>query len=445
MTKTKRNWSEGRMAWRPATWVGILVLVFVTGVASADALRVTSFNKSGELGWTNAAVPGICTIETSSPAGGDWLAWQNVYATNSAGQATVPVDGTNRMFRVRSVEITPTAQGFTNLIQAYGILETLAGDGVGRTDEVSYWQPQFEGGLGVYASLSRPHYAMADRAGNIYIADKNSHAILRLATNGTIHTHVGTHVGGYNGDGPMQATNLQLNFPNAMWVRSDGTVYVLDTDNGRVRRVDTNGVATTLFYVDSGGDAIDGGRQLWVRDDEGLAYFGNETRIRKWTPANGLSTLASGFSELGDFYVETNGDLIVADRGDHHIYRVVPGVGRTILAGNGNTSGGGDGFPALQTGLNGPRGIWPLPTGGYLFLMHDGSQLWYMSATNTMHLLINGAGGGTHGGDGEYFYDPVQVKISEGRSVTMDYAGNIILCESDYGFIRRIRFQPLNP
>ena len=88
---------------------------------------------------------------------------------------------------------------------------------------------------------------MADRAGNIYIADKNSHSVLRVDTNGAIFTHAGTHVGGFNGEGPAAATNLQLNFPNGLWVRADGTVYVLDTENGRVRRVTTNGVMSTLF------------------------------------------------------------------------------------------------------------------------------------------------------------------------------------------------------
>jgi hypothetical protein len=97
----------------------------------------------------------------------------------------------------------------------------------------------------------------------------------------------------------------------------------------------------------------------------------------------------------------------------------------------------------LQTGLNGPRGVWPVPTGGYLFLLHDGCQLWYMDSANIMRLLMNGAGGVTHSGDGSYFYNPLQLTISEGRSLAMDYSGNILLCESDYGYIRRIRFQRL--
>jgi hypothetical protein len=68
-------------------------------------------------------------------------------------------------------------------------------------------------------------------------------------------------------------------------------------------------------------------------------------------------------------------------------------------------------------------------------------------AWTNAHLLVNGIGGNffARAGDGRFFYAPDQALIGEGRSVTMDYAGNIIICESDYGFIRRIRFLRLQP
>ncbi len=57
-----------------------------------------------------------------------------------------------------------------------------------------------------------------------------------------------------------------------------------------------------------------------------------------------------------------------------------------------------------------------------------------------MHLWVNGCGenGFVRGGDDQF-------NFGEGRRVTMDYTGNIMLCESDYGFIRRIRFQQMIP
>lgn len=445
-----QNKSELAASQRDVGWRWLVAWLWFAGVGCVVAQslpRLTGFNSTGLLSWTNAPVPGICTVEVATAISGGWMLTQNVYSLTATGQTTVSIAGTNHFFRLRAVDIQPTPQGFTNFIRAYGVLETLCGDGLGRTDGVSYWQSQFEGGPAAYASLSRPHFAMADAVGNIYIADKNSHSVLRIGTNGLVYTHAGTHEGGFNGEGPAAATSLQLNFPNALWVRSDGTVYVLDTENARVRRVTTNGVMSTLFNAKNDvSSGLDGGRMLWVKDDETLAYFGNEDRIRKWTPSGGLQTLANGFTELGCFYVEASGRLLVADRGAHYVYRVLADGSRTVIAGNGTTSGGGDGAAALATGLYGPRGVWAVPTGGYLLLLHDGAQLWYVNAGNTMHLLINGLGGNgfVHGGDGQHFYAPDQFNLGEGRSVTMDAAGNILICESDYGFIRRVRFLPMN-
>lgn len=417
----------------------IAVLSTVATAAAAD-LRVVAFDRTGALAWTNAPIPGVCTVEVTGALNEAWSPATNVFSTNSSGRVKLSASATNGFWRVRAVDVSGTSQGFTNLVQAYGQLETIAGTGEGQED-ISYWQSWFEGQPAEWASLSRPHFAMADRAGNVYIADKNSHSVLRVATDGTIHTHAGSHVGGFDSDGPAAATNLQLNVPNGLWVRSDGTVYVLDTGNGRVRRVATNGVMTTLFLAKSDGSALGGGRGIWVKDDETLAYFGNTDRVRKWTSSGGLSTLASGFTELGTLYVEPSGSLIVCDRSAHYVYRVTASGSKTVIAGNGTAYGGGDGYAALSTGLYGVRSAWPVPTGGMLLLLHDGCQLWYMDTAGIVHLLLNGAGGRTHYGDGEFFYSPDEWRISEGRSVTMDYAGNIIVCESDYGYIRRIRFQ----
>ena len=429
-----------------------LVLTGLIGLAAIRAAalppRITAFTPAGALAWTNAAVPGVSTVEGARTLNGKWSPLQNVFSTNAGGQLAVPLNSTNKFFRLAAVDVSPTAQGFTNLVYAYGLLETVAGTGLGRIDNTSYWQSSFEGGPATNAALSRPHYAMADRAGNIYIVDKNSHAVERVDTNGLIHTIAGTHVGGFNGEGPAAATNLQLNAPNGLWVRADGTVYVLDTGNARVRRVTTNGVMSTLFFAQSDtNSALAGGRCLWVKDDESLAYFGNLTRMREWTPGGGVQTLSSGYTELGTFCVLASGNLIVADRGGNYVYSVTASGTQTIIAGNGTSNSGTDGALATATAFYGARGVWPVPTGGYLLLLHDGAQLWYIDAANIAHLLVNGLGGNVfvQAGDGGFFYAPNQSFIGEGRSVTMDYPGNIIICESDYGFIRRIRFLRMSP
>jgi hypothetical protein len=408
---------------------------------AASPFRVTAFGRAGLLTWTNAPVPGVCTVQACTTPSGPWTPGQNAFATNSSGALSVPLVGGTRFHRMQAVDVPPTPQGFTNLVYAYGILETIAGNGLGRLDGIDYWSATYEGGLATSAALSRPHVAMADRAGSVYIADKNSHSVLKVTPDGTIQTHAGTHVGGFNGEGPAAATSLQLNSPNGLWVLPEGIVYVLDTDNGRVRRVNTNGTMMTLFQATTDGSAISTGRGLWVKADESLAYFCAGTKVRSWTPSGGVHTLASGFTELGTLFVAQEGDVIVCDRGANYAYRIHPDGSVIVLAGNGGTTGGGDGSSALATGLYGVRSPWPVPTGGYLLLSHEGCQLWYLDAAGIIHLLLNGSGGFMHAGDGSFFYDPSIPKISEGRSVTMDYDGNILICESDYGYIRRIRFQ----
>jgi sugar lactone lactonase YvrE len=318
----------------------------------------------------------------------------------------------------------------------------VAGLGQFGADVNNYWEPRFEGGPATDANLSRPHFAMADDAGNIYIADKDSHSILQVTPDGTIHTVAGTHEAGSNGNGPTNGTNLQLNFPNGLWVRGDGTVYILDTDNGKVRRLATNGIITTMFTVSGG---IDGGRGLWVRNDESLVYFASLQDLRKWTPGGGVSTLNGSFNELGNIVVDRNGNVIATDRGDHSVWRVNPVSGsRVRIAGNRTTTGGGDGFPALQTGLAEVRGVWYLPNNGYLLATHQGSRIWYVDPAGIIHLFLDGAVGGYHAGDGEWFYSP-GFKVSEVRSVTMDRLGNILIVENDVGYVRKIQFLRLEP
>jgi hypothetical protein len=406
----------------------------------AAPLGIRSFTTNGVLFWTNAVVPGVCTVESTYDLDGVWTPVGNTFATNNNGSALIALASDRACYRVRAVDVSGTSEGFTNLVNSYGLLETIVGTGAGQTDGVSYWQESFEDGPAQWAALSRPHFAQADRAGNIYIADKNSHSILQRTTDGNIHTYAGTHEGGFNGEGPTNATAMQLNLPNGEWVRSDGTLYILDTGNGRVRRVGTNGTAQTLFTATSDGSALPGGRGLWVNESETLAYFCAGTRLRKWTPSKGLATVASGFTELGTLYVEGT-NILVCDRGAHYAYRVTPSGTTTVIAGNGTTSGGGDGSLATETGLYGVRSIWPVPTGGYLLLTHDGCQLWHVDTSGIIHLLLNGARGRTHSGDGWFFYT-LYPAISEGRNVSMDYDGNIIITESDWGYVRRIRFLP---
>ena len=419
----------------------LLLGVLPTQVQPSD-FRISSFDRSNILAWVNAFTNGISTVERSDRLPGNWTTIQNFYTTNGSGQIRVSNLTPDCYFRLATVDVSATFQGFSNLVASYGILRTVAGNGTGRVDGVNYWQPAYEGGPATNAALSRPHFAMTDNAENIFIVDKDSHSVLKVTTDGIIHTIAGTHTPGNGPDSPTSGTEVQLNAPNGLWVRGDGTVYVLDTGNGKIRRLGTNGVMTTLV---ADGNGITGGRGLWVRDDEGLAYYSDNPDVKKWVPGGSLSALNNvRFVDLGNLVVDSANNLIVTDRGANRVYRLNNDGSRDAIAGDGTINNVVDGAIALNTGLYGVRGVWALPNRGYLLGTHEGSQILYLDAGGVIHVFVDGARGNVHAGDGDYFYSP-GLKVSEVRSVSVDSQGNVLITESDYGYVRRIDFQRLTP
>lgn len=325
---------------------------------------------------------------------------------------------------------------FDAVLNSYGKLRTAAGKGEIRSKGVNGWTTAMEGGSAVDAELSRPHMTMADLEGNLYIADKDAHAIRKVTPSGIIHTVAGTGEAGFNGDGVGIET--QLNEPNGLYTFPDGITYILDLGNSRIRRLGTDGQLTTIVH-DPDGMVL--GRGLWVSDDETLIYYSSGSAVKKWTQAEGLTTYASGFSDLGNidgdplFWSFPVPNLVVTDRGANRVYRIFLDGSRQAIAGNGQTTGGGDGEKALETALHGVRGICFAPNGGYYLATHEGGQVWYVDTNEYIHLLIDGDTSHTHAGDGEDLKTPGR-KISEPRAVALAPNGDLIITENDYGYVR---------
>ena len=325
---------------------------------------------------------------------------------------------------------------FETVLNSYGKLRTAAGRGLIRSKGVNGWALAMEGGNAVDAELSRPHMTMADQVGNLYIADKDAHAIRKVTPYGTIYTIAGTGEAGFNDDGI--GIESQLDQPNGLYTLPDGTTYILDLGNSRIRKLSTAGDLTTIVHDP---DGIVLGRGLWVSDDETLIYYACGNAVKKWAEAEGLTTYADGFTDLGNIDVDPLfwslpvGNLVVTDRGANRVYRIFPDGSKQAIAGNGQTTGGGDGEKALETGLHGVRGICFAPNGGYYLATHEGGQVWYVDVNGYIHLLIDGDTSHTHAGDGEDIKTPGR-KISEPRAVTLAPNGDLIVTENDYGYVR---------
>ncbi|MCX7872188.1 MAG: hypothetical protein N2487_02760 [Verrucomicrobiae bacterium] len=424
----------------------ILLFLYIQQISLwTQELNIIDIDRNGNILWENPFQTAVITIQYKDKLTQPWQTGDNYFATNQIDKINARLENTNRLFRLAAVDIsTNSPNHFTNLIYSYGILETIAGKYTppGEQDQVNSWQPEFKGGPATNASLSRPHIAFADPYNNIILVDEGSDSVLKITTNGTIHTYAGTHVRGFNGDGPSPATNLNLYLPNGGWMLENGTFYILDRYNKKVRRVDTNGIMTTVFTT-----TVAINRGLWVKSDESEIYFSATTTVYKWTPTGGVAIVRSGFSDLANIQGdEQTGNLYISDRNTHRIYMLTPEGNLTTIAGNGTTTGGGDGFPATVTGLNRPRMLWFLPNNGFLICEHDpGNRIWYVDPAGIIHLWLNGDRFNTPGrGDGEWFYNnPSSPKVSKVRSVALDKKGNIIIVESDMGYIRKINFSRL--
>jgi DNA-binding beta-propeller fold protein YncE len=237
-----------------------------------------------------------------------------------------------------------------------------------------------------------------------------------------------------------------------LFVKPDGTVFLYDTGNHRIRRVAPDGTMTTIIN-DAGPGYSNIGRGLWVSPDEKLIYYADGPVVKKWS-AGVISILASGFMELGNIDVHPlTGRLYVTDRAtadvtQSAVWRIEADGSRTRVAGNGLTSGGGDGFAATETFLDQVRGIAFTPDGGYFLCTHKGGDVWYVDTTGIIHLFVQGRGTGNRN-EGNGLHPPITTldALSEPRSVALAPNGDLLISTNDTGYIRRVRraFQPPAP
>jgi len=135
-------------------------------------------------------------------------------------------------------------------VDANGIITTVAGIGPVAKWVSGPWYPgvQSKGGDGGPATqgvLDAPWGITFDAQGNLYIADMDHDAIRKVDTNGIITTVAGTGQRGYSGDGGP-ATRAKLNAPLGVVFDAAGNMYIADENNSRIRKVDTNGIITTI-------------------------------------------------------------------------------------------------------------------------------------------------------------------------------------------------------
>lgn len=203
-----------------------------------------------------------------------------------------------------------------------GVITTLAGVG----------QPRYggDGGPAVSAGLNEPAALVVSGSGILYIADQSNNRVRAIdLSTGLIRAVAGTGSATYNGDGGA-ATEATLAGPSGLALGADGTIYIADTFNGRIRAVDP---CTGVIRTVSG-------------DGQMYRYQG------------AMEPPSVSLSRPSGIAVDADGNLFITDSDNHLVRRWDRKTGRLErLAGVGVANFGGDGGTALEASLNYPFGV----------------------------------------------------------------------------------------
>ena len=262
-----------------------------------------------------------------------------------------------------------------------------------------------DGGPATSAQLNSPQGVAVDASGNFFIADTGNNRIRRVdAATGIITTVAGNGVGGYSGDGGP-ATSASLNQPNGVAVDSSGNLFIADTGNHRIRRVDAvTGTITTVAGNGTQGFSGDGG--------------------------------AATSAELNFPYgvaVDGSGNLFIADTGNNRIRRVDAATSViSTVAGDGTTGLSGDGGPAISASLNSPYGVG-VDGSGNLFIADTQNNLIRMVDASSGEITTV-AGGGNN----VEFGPATDANLAGPQGLGVDATGNFLIADTENNRVSRV-------
>lgn len=299
----------------------------------------------------------------------------------------------------------------------------------------------------------------------IYVSNDANHVIHRLTWDGTLTTIAGNRLRGFSGDGG-QATAANLDTPQGLAVDGLGNVYVADTINQRVRRIDgVTGVISTVIGTGTAQFAGDGGpaqaASLHTPSDVAVDGLGNlyiadtgNHRVRRVDASTGIVSTVVGSSSTPGYAgdegpaasarlasprgvaLDEQGNLYVADTQNHRIRMVAQTTNNiTTVAGNGTPSGGGDNLPAPFAGLTTPRGTFVMPDGTLLIADTGNHRIRRVDATSHVITTIAGSNGSGFSGDGGL---ATSATLFSPFSVALDPQGNLLIADADNNRLREV-------
>jgi len=283
-------------------------------------------------------------------------------------------------------------------VTADGKIETYAG-----SDQRGY---AGDGGPATNASLDEPYEMAWDRAGHLFFVERGSHVVRRVdAKTRIITTVAGTGEKGFSGDGGP-AVQAQLNQPHSLAFDAAGALYVCDIINHRIRRLDL-AAGTIATWAGTGEKRT---------APDGSPITGS--------PLHGPRALAFG----------PDGICWLALREGNALLRLDPEANTlTRVAGNGQSGFTGNGGPALEAKLAGPKCV-ALDAAGNVYLADTESHsIRYLDAKKGTIEVLVGNGLKADGPDGD---DPLKCRLARPHGVFVDADGAVFIGDSENHRVR---------
>ncbi|MES2776068.1 MAG: hypothetical protein V4722_17965 [Bacteroidota bacterium] len=251
--------------------------------------------------------------------------------------------------------------------------------------------------------MYQPFSMAADNQNNIYWSDRVSGRIRKLNTNGIVSTIAGTGIPGFSGDGGL-ATNARLSLPNAIAIDTGGNIFISDFGPRRVRKIGTDGIIITVGGNGGSGFSGDGGPAISAQIS---------------TP-NGL-------------VADNRGNIFVSDRDNQRVRKIASNGIISTIAGNGTAGFSGDGANAVLASLVYPADL-ALDTAGNLLISDQGNaRVRKVNLTTGIISTIAGNGSTGFSGDGG---PAVAAGINPG-AIAVDTLGNVFVTDHN-GYIRKV-------
>jgi RHS repeat-associated protein len=219
-----------------------------------------------------------------------------------------------------------------------------------------------DGGLAIDASLREPWDIDIGADGSAFISDGGNNRIRKVDPAGVITTVAGTGVATCAASG-LLAASTPLRDPSGIQVGADGSLFVVEERCDRIRRIGPDGIITTF----AGG--------------------GTQTTI----PAGGIEATKLSIPNLGlDIALGPDGDLYVPDLGRQYVYRISPDGILRIAAGNGTAGFSGDGGLATAANIDDPLSLAALPNGDLLVADWGNDRIRRVTANGIITTLVGG-------------------------------------------------------